>query len=128
MEYLLLIEFEVRITKRASPENRPIIARVLFVRHNKDRTKQKTKQQWNTIPKSKHRQHNHYNSRSDQINSRKTCSVQEMQRVDRELSLELTESPVNPTFIYICLPSIRACDPFCLLGNQWRASLSMERT
>ena len=41
VEYLLLIEFEVRIAKRASPENRPIMARVLFVRHNKDRTKKR---------------------------------------------------------------------------------------
>ena len=28
-------------------------------------------------------------------------SVQEMQRVDRELFLELIESPVNPTFLHM---------------------------
>ena len=28
------------------------------------------------------------------------CSVQEMQRVDRELSLELEKSPINPAFLH----------------------------
>ena len=32
------------------------------------------------------------------------CSVQEMQRVDRELSSELVESPINPAFLHMSVP------------------------
>ena len=38
-------------------------------------------------------------------------SVQEMQRVDRELSLELTGSPINPAFIHMSAPLINGYDP-----------------
>ena len=38
-------------------------------------------------------------------------SVQEMQRVDRELSLELTESPINPAFIHMSAPLVNGYDP-----------------
>ena len=37
-------------------------------------------------------------------------SVQEMQRVDRELSLELTGSPINPAFIHMSAPLINGYD------------------
>ena len=39
------------------------------------------------------------------------CSVQEMQRVDRELSLELIESPINPAFLNISSPLVGGYDP-----------------
>ena len=41
-------------------------------------------------------------------------SVQEMQRVDRELSLELTESPINPAFI-LHAPLVNGYDPLFYL-------------
>jgi len=53
-------------------------------------------------------------------------SVQEMQKVDRELFLELIESPINPAFLHISTP-LKDCDPmFYLQINrealwQWRA-------
>ena len=34
----------------------------------------------------------------------KMCSVQEMQCVDRELSSELEESPINPAFLHMSVP------------------------
>ena len=52
-------------------------------------------------------------------------SVQEMQRVDRELSLELIESPINPAFLHMSTP-LKGYDPmFYLQINgealwQWR--------
>ena len=42
-------------------------------------------------------------------------SVQEMQRVDRELSLELTESPINPAFIHMSTPLVNGYDPLFYL-------------
>ena len=42
-------------------------------------------------------------------------SVQEMQRVDRELSLELTESPINPAFIHMSAPLVNGYDPLFYL-------------
>ena len=42
-------------------------------------------------------------------------SVQEMKRVDRELSLELTESPINPAFIHISAPLVNGYDPLFYL-------------
>lgn len=54
------------------------------------------------------------------------CSVQEMQRIDRELSSELVESPVNPAFINISAPLMGNKNPFFTLqlnGEglwQWR--------
>ena len=42
-------------------------------------------------------------------------SVQEMQRVDRELSLELTESPINPAFIHMSVPLVNGYDPLFYL-------------
>ena len=56
----------------------------------------------------------------------KMGSIQEMQRVDRELSSELIESPVNPAFLHISTPLMQDCDPsFCLQVNgvalwEWR--------
>ena len=53
-------------------------------------------------------------------------SVQEVQKVDRELFLELIESPINPAFLHISAP-LKHCDPmFYLQINgealwQWRA-------
>ena len=38
-------------------------------------------------------------------------STQEMQRVDRELHLELTESPINPAFIHLSSHIPNGCDP-----------------
>ena len=52
-------------------------------------------------------------------------SVQEMQRVDRELFLELIESPINPAFLHMSTP-LKGYDPmFYLQINgealwQWR--------
>ena len=37
-------------------------------------------------------------------------SVQEMQRVDRELFLELIESPINPAFLHMSTP-LKRYDP-----------------
>ena len=37
--------------------------------------------------------------------------TQEMQRVDRELHLELAESPMNPAFIHMSSPIPNGCDP-----------------
>ena len=37
-------------------------------------------------------------------------SVHEMQHVDRELSLELVESPVNPAFLHMLSPPLNSCD------------------
>ena len=54
------------------------------------------------------------------------CSVQEMQRIDRELSSELVESPINPAFINISAPCMGKKNPsFSLQLNgeglwQWR--------
>ena len=54
------------------------------------------------------------------------CSVQEMQRIDRELSSELVESPINPAFINISAPFMGKKNPsFSLQLNgeglwQWR--------
>ena len=42
-------------------------------------------------------------------------SVQEMQRVDRELSLELTESPIDPAFIHMSAPLVNGYDPLFYL-------------
>ena len=42
-------------------------------------------------------------------------SVQEMQCVDRELSLELTESPINPAFIHMSTPLVNGYDPLFYL-------------
>ena len=39
------------------------------------------------------------------------CSVQEMQRVDRELSLELIEYPINPAFLNISSPLVGGYNP-----------------
>ena len=39
------------------------------------------------------------------------CSVQEMQQVDRELSLKLTEFLTNPALLRLCLPLIEGSDP-----------------
>ena len=38
-----------------------------------------------------------------------------MQRVDRELSLELTESPINPAFIHMSVPLVNGYDPLFYL-------------
>jgi len=43
-------------------------------------------------------------------------SVQEMQRVDRELFLELIESPVNPGFLHMSTP-LKGYDPMFYLIN-----------
>ena len=37
-------------------------------------------------------------------------SAHEMQRVDRELSLELIESPINPAFLHMLSPISDSCD------------------
>ena len=42
-------------------------------------------------------------------------SVQEMQRVDRELSLELTESQINPAFIHMSTTVVNGYDPLFYL-------------
>ena len=52
-------------------------------------------------------------------------SVQEMQRVDRELFLELIESPINPAFLHMSTPLKRYDPMFYLQINdealwQWR--------
>ena len=41
-------------------------------------------------------------------------SVQEMQRADRELFLELIESPVNPAFLHMSTP-LKGYDPMFYL-------------
>ena len=41
--------------------------------------------------------------------------TQEMQRVDRELFFELTESPMNPSFIHMFSPIQAGCDPLFYL-------------
>ena len=41
-------------------------------------------------------------------------SVQEVQKVDRELFLELIESPINPAFLHISAP-LKHCDPMFYL-------------
>lgn len=38
-----------------------------------------------------------------------------MQRVDQELSLELTESPINPAFIHMSAPLVNGYDPLFYL-------------
>ena len=43
------------------------------------------------------------------------CSVQEKQRVDRELLSELIESPVNPAFLNMIQPLIGGLDPLFYL-------------
>ena len=54
------------------------------------------------------------------------CSSVEMQRIDRELSSELVESPINPAFLNITAPLVGGYNPlFCLQINgevlwQWR--------
>ena len=59
--------------------------------------------------------------------------TQEMQHVDRELHLELAESPINPAFIHISSPIPNGCDPlFYLKINgealwKWR-ELKMDPT
>ena len=55
------------------------------------------------------------------------CSVQEMQRVDRELSSELVESSINPAFLHMSVPLLNGHNPlFYLQLNgealwQWRS-------
>ena len=59
--------------------------------------------------------------------------TQEMQRVDRQLHLELAESPINPAFIHMSSPIPNGCDPlFYLKINgealwKWR-ELKMDPT
>ena len=54
------------------------------------------------------------------------CSVEEMQHIDRELSSELVESPINPAFLNISAPLMGSNNPlFYLQLNgeglwQWR--------
>ena len=43
------------------------------------------------------------------------CSVQEMQRIDRELSSELVESPINPAFLHMSVPLINGYTPLFYL-------------
>lgn len=43
------------------------------------------------------------------------CSVQELQRVDRELFLELTETPINPAFFHMCTPFVDGYNPMFYL-------------
>jgi hypothetical protein len=53
-------------------------------------------------------------------------SLLETQRIDRKLSSELTESPINPAFFHMSVPSLNGSDPmFYLQLNgqvlwQWR--------
>ena len=51
-------------------------------------------------------------------------SAQGMQCVDRELFLELTESPMNPTFIHMSPPSPSGYDPPVSVSysNGWTGS------
>ena len=57
--------------------------------------------------------------------------TQEMQRGDRELHLELAESPINPAYVHMSSPIPNGCDPlFHLKINgealwKWR-ELKME--
>ena len=46
---------------------------------------------------------------------------QEMQRVDRELHLELAESPINPAFIHMSSPIQNGCDPLFYLKTNGEA-------
>ena len=39
------------------------------------------------------------------------CSVQEMQRVDRELSSELVDSPIKPAFLFMSVPLLNGYNP-----------------
>ena len=39
------------------------------------------------------------------------ASLQELQRIDRELLSELTESPINPAFLHMSTPLIGKYDP-----------------
>ena len=54
------------------------------------------------------------------------CSVQEIQRIDRELSSELVESPINPAFFNISAPLMGSNNVFFYLQlnveglRQWR--------
>ena len=43
--------------------------------------------------------------------SLKMCSVQEMQRVDRELSSALVESPIDPAFLFMSVPLLNGYNP-----------------
>lgn len=43
------------------------------------------------------------------------CSLQEMQRIDRELFLELVESPINPAFLNMTAPLTGGYDPLFYL-------------
>ena len=56
------------------------------------------------------------------------CSIQEKQRVDRELLSELIESPVNPAFLNMIQPLIGGLDPPILSSNKRRSSLGMAKT
>ena len=47
-------------------------------------------------------------------------SVHEMSRVDRELSLELIESPINPAFLHMSTP-LKGYDPMFHLQNNGEA-------
>ena len=43
------------------------------------------------------------------------CSVQELQRVDRELFSELVETPINPTFFHMSTPFVDSRNPMFYL-------------
>ena len=45
----------------------------------------------------------------------KMSSSKEMQTIDRELSSELIESPINPAFLHMSTPSRGECNPMFYL-------------
>ena len=49
------------------------------------------------------------------------CSMREMQCVDRELYLELTESLVNPAFIHMSAPLVNGYDALFYLQINGKA-------
>ena len=122
VEYLLLIEFEVCIAKRA----RPIMARVLFVRHNKDRTKKKKKKE-----NSSGTQFPNPNTTNTTITTlvpiRSIVERCAMYKKCSALTGSSLSSSQNPrSTLHLSIFVYRQYVPvihFFLLGNQWRASL-----
>ena len=61
------------------------------------------------------------------------CSVQEMQRIGRELSSELVESSINPAFLHMSVPLLNGCNPlFYLQLNgeaiwEWKSLCSLSQ-
>ena len=55
------------------------------------------------------------------------ASLQELQRIDRELFSELTESPINPAFLHMSTPLIGKYDPMFYLQINGEALWQMRK-